>query len=86
MKKMFLGALLWLFGFLGINMLFILSIKNPWSYNDIHGFFGFLLGSGTLWYFIFFCLMTVLGFGICIHETYLRDYETKDPDNQLPKS
>lgn len=72
MKKMFLGALLFLSGFIGILALVCTSIFKPWNYNGINGFAGFLLGSETLVFFILFCVLSVTGVTICSLEAYPR--------------
>jgi len=70
MKRMFAGGLLFISGFIGVFALVILSVFKPWNYNGIDGFSGFLLGTGTSWFFTLFCLMAVLGLVICLIEAY----------------
>lgn len=70
MKKMFFGALLFLAGFSGVLTFVVLSVINPWSYNDIQGLLGFLLGSGTSFWFILCCIAGLCGIIICGVEAY----------------
>ena len=72
MKKMFFGALLLLSSILGIIMFIVLSELHPWDYNNITGFHGYLLGSGTTWAFALFCIMAIVGIAICFYEAYIR--------------
>lgn len=70
MKKMFFGAMLFFSGFLGILSLWITSIFKPWSYNDITGFHGFLLGTGTMPLFILSCIICAIGLVVCSIEAF----------------
>jgi hypothetical protein len=70
MKRMFLGGLLFLCGFIGIMTLVCISIFKPWEYNGIGGFTGFLLGSGTRSFFYFCCILGVIGIVLCTFEAY----------------
>ena len=71
MKKMFFGSIFLLCGTIGLISIIALSVNNPWDYNGITGFYGFLLGSQTLWAFILFCLMFISGAFISFYEAYL---------------
>lgn len=70
LKKMFLGGLLFVGGFTGTLALVCISIFNPWDYNGIRGFRGFLLGSGTGLFFTIYCILSILGIVICSIEAY----------------
>ncbi|MER1986654.1 MAG: hypothetical protein ABS948_12255 [Solibacillus sp.] len=71
MKKMFFGASILLCGTIGLISIIVLSVNNPWEYNRITGFYGFLLGTQTIWAFILFCLMMALGTCISCYEAYV---------------
>lgn len=71
MKKMVFGAIILLCGTMGLISIIVLSVNHPWSYNDITGFYGFLLGSQTLWAFVLFSLMFLSGAFISFYEAYL---------------
>ena len=73
MKKFLFGMMLFITGFIGTLVFFITSILNPWQFNDIGGFAGFLLGTKMLIPFIIFIIMVLIGIYICIYETYLKD-------------
>ena len=75
MKKMFFGAILTLWGFIGVIVLIALSVDHPWDYDNITGFRGFLLGSDTLWFFVLFCIMSLAGISITFYEAYVRKSE-----------
>lgn len=70
MKKMFLGAMLFFGGLIGIYMFIAMSIVHPWSYNNIVGLRGFLLGSKNYFFFVICCTSTLLGILICVYEAY----------------
>lgn len=71
MKKVLFGLVLLFCGMIGLTSIVILSVNNhPWGYNDIDGFFGFLLGSETLWFLIFSSLMFIFGLLISVYEAY----------------
>ncbi|MGF7058470.1 hypothetical protein [Brassicibacter mesophilus] len=54
MKKMILGALFFVAGFIGVLALSIVAALNPWKYNGITGLRGSLLGTGMMIPFILF--------------------------------
>ncbi|MFJ7667557.1 hypothetical protein ACIQXI_10625 [Lysinibacillus sp. NPDC097195] len=70
MKKMLFGSILILCGTMGLISIIVLSVNNPWDYNGITGIYGFLLGSQTLWFFVLFCIMFILGTFISCYEAY----------------
>lgn len=72
MKKMLFGALLAVCGVVWMVVLTTLSIVHPWSYNDITGLLGFLLGSKTLWAFILAAVIAAAGLYISYYEAYIR--------------
>ncbi len=72
LKKMIFGMMLFLGGLIGVVALLIVTAFNPWSYNGISGLLGSLLGTGTMFSFILFCAMGLIGIGICAYEAYIR--------------
>ena len=70
MKRMILGAMLFICGFAGVLLLVCISIFKPWTYNGIEGFRGFLLGNDTEMFFVLFCILSVLGIALCSIEAY----------------
>ena len=70
MKKLFFGAIILLCETIGLTSILTLSVNQPWDYNGITGIYGFLLGSQTLWAFILFCSMFILGAFISFYEAY----------------
>ena len=72
MKRMVLGGLLFIVGALGVLALSIVAALNPWSYNGITGLRGFLLGSGSMFQFILFCVIGIAGIAICTYEAYIK--------------
>jgi len=72
MKRIFLGGMLFVTGFIGIFVLVILSIYNPVIFNGISGFYGFLLDSDTLLFYIISCILCVVGLIVCIIEAFLK--------------
>jgi hypothetical protein len=69
---MFLGSLFFFCGFIGLLAIVCISVFNPWNYNGIGGFAGFLLGSDTLLFFLLFCILSVIGAVICSLEAFKR--------------
>ena len=72
MKRIFLGGMLFVTGFIGIFVLVILSIYNPVIFNGIRGFYGFLLDSDTLLFFAISCILCAVGLIVCVIEAYIR--------------
>lgn len=72
MKKFILGIMLFTSGFIGTLAFLITSIYNPWQFNDIGGFLGFLLGTNMLIPFIVFTIISLIGLYICVYESYLK--------------
>lgn len=77
MKKMVLGVLLFFCGFIGILSLVCTSVFKPWSYNGIGGFWGFILGSGTGFFFYICLIIGIIGIIICTGEVYGRWWRWK---------
>jgi len=71
-KKMFFGALLFMYGFIVKTLFAVLSFIHPWDYNNITGLRGFLLGTKTTWVFVLSCMMSIVGIVICFYEAYIR--------------
>lgn len=71
MKKIIFGATLLLCGTIGLISILTLSVQHPWDYNGITGLYGFLLGSQTLWVFLLFCVLFILGIVISFYEAYI---------------
>lgn len=71
MKKMIFGSTIFIGGLVGGLAIFITSFFKPWSYNNIEGLLGFLLGTKSLFLFILFIMMTFIGLFICYKEAYI---------------
>ena len=72
MKKMLFGITIFISGLVGALAIFITSFFQPWSYNNIEGLLGFLLGTKSLLLFMLFIMMTFVGLFICYKEAYIR--------------
>lgn len=61
----FLGAVLTFFGLIVVIAFIILSVVNPWGtltgYGYFTGLFGYLLGTGSMPYFIIGCIFLISG-------------------------
>ncbi len=53
-----------------MSTLVCLSVFNPWVYNGIGGFKGFLFGSDTMLFFIICCILSLIGIVLCLIEAY----------------
>lgn len=73
MKMFLLGMMLFITGFIGSLVFLIISILNPWKFNDTGRFAGFLLGTKMLIPFIIVIGMVLIGIYICVFEIYLND-------------
>jgi uncharacterized membrane protein len=73
LKKMILGGLLFFGGLLGVIALVVMTAFSPWSYNGIGGLWGALLGTETMFPFILFSIMGLVGIAICVYEAYIRE-------------
>jgi len=72
MKRIFLGGMLFVTGFIGIFVLVILSIYYPVIFNGISGFYGFLLDSDIVLFFTISCILCVVGLIVCVIEAYIK--------------
>jgi len=72
MKKMILGSLFFVVGFIGVLALSIVAAFNPWTYNGITGLRGSLLGTGMMLPFRLFFAVGVVGSVICVYEAYIK--------------
>lgn len=70
MKKMFLGGMLFLSGFIAVIVLVFMSIIYPCSYNGIDDFKGFLLSYGLTPWLVIIIIITIWGLSICVLEAY----------------
>jgi hypothetical protein len=70
MKKMMLGALLFIGGLLGVLEVLDLAVSNPGNWNGIGGIQGSLLCNGLTLPFVLFCILAAVGLGVCIVDTY----------------
>jgi hypothetical protein len=70
MRKMIFGMMLFISGFIGLLYFTYLAIKNPWNYNGITGFKGFLLGTDSSLMYYTTLSMFISGILICIFEVY----------------
>lgn len=71
MKKMILGIVLFVCGFfgaIGLTCASILSPLNPWDYNGIQGFYGFVLGMKLQLPFILCIIIMAVGLALSIIE------------------
>ena len=72
MKRIILGGILFVTGFIGIFVLVILSIYSPVIFNGISGFYGFLLDSDTVLFFVMSCILCAVGLIVCVIEAYIK--------------
>ncbi len=70
MKRMALGLVLFICGFIGISSLVCMSINNRFDYDGITGFRGFLLGTNSGVFFILYCVLCLAGLIISYVEAY----------------
>ncbi|KXL53526.1 hypothetical protein CLNEO_07520 [Anaerotignum neopropionicum] len=73
MKKMILGMGLFVCGFLGVIALLTATVLCPiipWSYNNIEGWLGVILGMQLQLPLIVFFATGVMGLVICVKEAY----------------
>ncbi|WP_105615063.1 hypothetical protein [Vallitalea okinawensis] len=77
MKKMYLGTLLYLSGFVGNLLLLVISIFKPCTYNSISGFKGFLLCYDATSAYTLFWLLIIVGILISVTEAYKIDIRKK---------
>lgn len=85
MKKMFLGSLMFVSGFIGILVLMCISIFKPWEYNGIGGFEGFLLGTDTKSFFHLYCVLFIVGISICIYGAFFKNSVSVNKQTYLLK-
>ena len=71
MKKLILGLSVFFAGFLGVLAIWCISIFEPWIYNGIDGFSGFLLGSGTTPIFVLCCILALGGLLLAAADAFL---------------
>lgn len=72
MKRSIFGAVLLVCGAAGYRVLRIFLSLHPCDYNGITGIRGALLGYDLVAPYVVFCAMGILGFLICIYESYFR--------------
>lgn len=72
MKRLFIGALVFSWGMIGVLVLTVLAALNPWDYNGISGMRGALLGMGITKPYVIFIIMAVIGMAMCIYEGFIR--------------
>lgn len=70
MKKLIFGSVIFCSGLLGSLSIWIMSIINPWSYNNLDGLAGFLMGTKSMYPFITFLGLIVWGFILMYRETF----------------
>ncbi len=68
MKKYILGCMLFASGFIWLTILMVLSVYEPWDYNGIDGFRGFLLGTDMVGFFIVALGLVLIGLLTVLHE------------------
>lgn len=66
------GAVLCVLSFLGIMVLWVLSVAHPCIYNGIDGFRGFLLSYDAVWLFIFVIVLGIAGLYLLSYERLLK--------------
>lgn len=72
MKKEHFGIMLFLVGSIGYLILSLYLSMHRFNYNGITGTYAALLGNELLVPYIIFCTIGIIGFVICIYETYFR--------------
>lgn len=77
MKKFIFGCTVFIAGFIWLTILIVLSITNPYVYNDVNGFIGFLQGTRTGYIFLLSMMMIFWGLHLMIVES---EYKVKIPD------
>jgi len=70
MKKIHFGIMLFLLGSIGYLILSLYLSANQYNYNGMTGTFAALLGNELLVPYILFCAMGIVGFVICVYETF----------------
>ena len=68
MKKMILGSVWQILGFIGSIMIICSAAPHRWDYNGIEGILGSLLGLGLLFPLIICITLFILGAIICFKE------------------
>ncbi len=72
-KKMICGILLTVIGLVFSFACFIIAVLHPWTYNDIGGLLGSLLGTDTLIPFVIALTVMILGLAICFWTAFRKE-------------
>lgn len=72
-KKMVFGGLLAMVGLFYSGFFIIYAGLNPWSWNEIEGLLGSLLGNRLIIPFVISVLVMLTGIAICWKETYRKE-------------
>lgn len=72
MEKKHFGIMLFLLGSIGYLILSLYLSMHRFNYNGMTGTYAALLGNELLVPYIIFCTIGIIGFVICIYETYFR--------------
>ncbi|HHY81479.1 MAG TPA: hypothetical protein GX505_02240 [Clostridiales bacterium] len=76
MKKMILGAALFVAGFFGAIALIVSTVLyplNPWNYNGIEGWYAVVMGMHLEAPLIASIVISVVGLAVCISESLHED-------------
>ena len=72
MEKKHFGIMLFLVGSIGYFILSLYLSMHRFNYNGMTGTYAALLGNELLIPYIIFCAIGIIGFIICVYETYFR--------------
>lgn len=70
MEKKHFGIMLFLLGSIGYLVLSLYLSMHRFNYNGTTGIYASLLGNELLVPYIIFCAIGIIGFIICVHETF----------------
>lgn len=70
MEKKHFGIMLFLVGSTGYLILSLYLSMHRFNYNGMTGTYAALLGNELLVQYIIFCAIGIMGFLICVYETY----------------
>lgn len=72
MEKKYFGMMLFLVGSTGYLILSLYLSMHRFHYNGMTGTYAALLGNELLIPYTVFCALGIIGFFVCVYETYFR--------------
>lgn len=70
MKKLFFSSMLFFSGIIIMLAIYITSIFDQWNYDGIEGFWGFVLGTNSLFLLLISSVFIIFGFYTSYKEAY----------------